>query len=829
MSIKSCIRLISIIIFILIVKMAVYANVELEPQITNVLIYDSLNKESLSLQYGVNKLKVSVTNYSDDSEDVMLTGVHYKNDSLAAIRTQKFTIYSGVTQDVELSGYNIDTSKDNEYIRLFIWSYKLEPYQQSVMITKNSTATVWQTKYSAFEPVEFMCGANIDAQSIRIISVRDFETNEAVGFSQENIKKSGQRIIIDEPNLFMPGKKYAVNFNDDILLKNGLMANCNNQFVWTAPLSVKEALFDTLSIYETDYISKSFVADNSVYSVEFNVAQSEGKSKIMLGDIVLSFDDQNVVATTGNRLYEKTLPINSIIKLTFDTNKKVFFMTVNNKDVIFSEKYSDDVSSIAFNGEAGAKLLINNVSCYEDIIASTVTLDKFQKMASETVAGERLYLKSGTYDGVKLNLSANGTFEKPVVFSAAVAGKSIFTGKSAVVLDGEYLRFEGFSFDNCLHTEYPGNILTVNANNSEIVNNKFYKCGRIDAKGTDTGAYAPVMPVYGKNNQILSNTFDYLYSIGVSLRQQDTLTSATHNRIAFNKFINIPYVGDYHPNATSDNGSECIQIAQGGMDNLEMRTVVEHNYFENVTGDTQEIISNKSSWNVIRYNTFKNSNSAITLRGGNNCEFIGNYLINVNKGLRVYGANHKIINNYFGQTADSIIDNKYPAIRLGQMDTEYSAADNVLIMNNTIKFLSTSNHAAGIYIYGDKKPISGGLIINNIIETPKFGIVTDGSAISKDLIFAKNIRNVKSLGSSDVTNIGIADVKPLLEHLGDGTYRPVTGSPAIGYGVSTNIYQLTEDIEGKPRGNSIDAGAFQSGAGECVRSILSGGEVGTDF
>ena len=61
----------------------------------------------------------------------------------------------------------------------------------------------------------------------------------------------------------------------------------------------------------------------------------------------------------------------------------------------------------------------------------------------------------------------------------------------------------------------------------------------------------------------------------------------------------------------------------------------------------------KSSQNIVRHNTMRATNGEFTLRHGNGNQVYGNYILGVSgadasssKGMRVYGADHRIFNNY---------------------------------------------------------------------------------------------------------------------------------------------------------------------------------------
>lgn len=96
---------------------------------------------------------------------------------------------------------------------------------------------------------------------------------------------------------------------------------------------------------------------------------------------------------------------------------------------------------------------------------------------------------------------------------------------------------------------------------------------------------------------------------------------------------------------TGDNGGEPIRFGVSGRALADAGGKVEYNLFERCDGDP-EAISVKSSGNTIRYNTIRDSRGGIVLRHGNGSTVEGNYLIGGIDGVRIYGNDHVIVNNY---------------------------------------------------------------------------------------------------------------------------------------------------------------------------------------
>jgi hypothetical protein len=109
---------------------------------------------------------------------------------------------------------------------------------------------------------------------------------------------------------------------------------------------------------------------------------------------------------------------------------------------------------------------------------------------------------------------------------------------------------------------------------------------------------------------------------------------------------------------------------------------VEYNLFERTEADSESIFI-KSSANIVRYNTWKNSDANVTIRGGSNNHLIGNTITNM-KALVVYGKDNEIIGNGLKNT-HLIIRNA--DITYGQSikgKHGWAAAENTLVAGNKV-------------------------------------------------------------------------------------------------------------------------------------------------
>ena len=90
--------------------------------------------------------------------------------------------------------------------------------------------------------------------------------------------------------------------------------------------------------------------------------------------------------------------------------------------------------------------------------------------------------------------------------------------------------------------------------------------------------------------------------------------------------------------------AEAIRFGLSGRQHADARGVIERNLFERADGDS-EAISIKSSNNVVRANTLRDTRGTISLRHGSGTTVEGNFILGGRSGIRFFGNDHTIVNN----------------------------------------------------------------------------------------------------------------------------------------------------------------------------------------
>jgi hypothetical protein len=174
----------------------------------------------------------------------------------------------------------------------------------------------------------------------------------------------------------------------------------------------------------------------------------------------------------------------------------------------------------------------------------------------------------------------------------------------------------------------------------EVKHNYFYRNG-----------VSPTTKIVGIRNgsaynKIHHNTFDRSEGQSVALYNGHTPADVNnvYNEVYANLFYQIPRVSDVYPG--NSNGFEAVQLGQGKVVHNVFHTKVYDNLFEGIIGDGSEIVSVKSSGNEIYRNTFRDNASGLTIRLGDSNRIYDNYFENTEKGIRTYGYDQWIENNY---------------------------------------------------------------------------------------------------------------------------------------------------------------------------------------
>ncbi len=404
-------------------------------------------------------------------------------------------------------------------------------------------------------------------------------------------------------------------------------------------------------------------------------------------------------------------------------------------------------------------------------------------LTSRFEPGDEVILPNATWKDTRLTFRGKGTPGKPIRLRAETPGGFVLTGKSQLVIEGEWLVVT----DVAVKDGGPeGDGIVLKGRNNRLTSSTMIG-----------GTYQHFVRLYGAQHRVDHCYFARKTSDDALLQIEVDATKPNDHRIDHNHF------GERQP--LGRNGGEIMRVGYSYQAAHVSRTVVEHNLFERCDGEI-EIISSKSGENIYRSNTFRNCDGMLTLRHGDRNVVDGNFFFGGGKpnsgGIRIIGEDHVVTNNY-------IEDVKKGGIWLtsGVPNSEpkgYVAANRALVAFNTIVGSAGPylDFSAGLGSGGRTLKPTAVTIANNVFVVGLEGKLWAGSE-GNGWTWLGNVAPKVTQ-----THSGVHGTDPKLERAEDGLLRPITTSPLRGQ-AEGHFPQVTKDIDGDQRSGKLDVGCDQ--------------------
>jgi len=398
------------------------------------------------------------------------------------------------------------------------------------------------------------------------------------------------------------------------------------------------------------------------------------------------------------------------------------------------------------------------------------------------IAGDCVVVANGSYQAsATIPIAKRGTAGARITITAESIGGVTISGAAGLRIDAPsaYLTVRGFRF-----THAGGMRVATGTNDILITRNHF----EIPGDGT-------FLVVAGTDNVVSYNSFFNKTTVGAFLKlDEDAITFRPYAH--HNHFRNHTYAGG--------NGGEAITV-------FSVLPRVEHNLLEeiHVNGECISVKEGGGSMGgFYRFNTLRNvTRGTLTLRYSRRDVIEGNFFI-ATRGLRAYGKEHRIRNNYFegGQMilGDGTTDNFY--IGIDDMEVAFNTLVNARITGQP--------RADGVAPKNLR-------IANNIIQLDEGEALAAAQAFTNVTYEGNILWGAAAPGA--IPPSGFRRVDPQLQGEQGARYRLGPGSPAIDSAAGS--YQAAEDIEGQPRSRP-DVGADELSSGPVLRRPLTAADVG---
>jgi len=223
-------------------------------------------------------------------------------------------------------------------------------------------------------------------------------------------------------------------------------------------------------------------------------------------------------------------------------------------------------------------------------------------------------------------------------------GDTLIMTNGTWTISGQWLVVNGLNFVG--GSINSGNVVEFRGGEGEAFNCRFTNSAIVDYNPSDIDTRYFWCSMYGRFNRVDHNFFSGQDHSGVTVVVWRNDSGPDNHLIDNNYFADRPLpVG-----ASSNNGYESIRVGTSTQSLSSSFTTVEYNLFERTDSEI-EIISNKSSNNIIQYNTFRDASGTLTLRQGDDNLVDGNFFLGEGKagsgGVRIVGERQTVINNYF--------------------------------------------------------------------------------------------------------------------------------------------------------------------------------------
>jgi poly(beta-D-mannuronate) lyase len=434
--------------------------------------------------------------------------------------------------------------------------------------------------------------------------------------------------------------------------------------------------------------------------------------------------------------------------------------------------------------------------------------DQLRSAFGDARAGDRIVLADGQYTIGKVT-GRNGTAGQPITVVAEHRGQAVIDDGQLELKDSSYVTFEGLKWTNS------DTLKITSSNHVRLTRNHFRLTEESSLK------WVIIQGANSHHNRIDHNLFEEKHQLGnfITIDGSETQQSQ-HDLIDHNHFRNI--------GPRAENEMEAIRVGWSGISQSNGFTVVESNLFENCDGDP-EIVSVKSNDNIVRYNTFRTSQGVLSQRHGNRGAFYGNFFLGEGKagtgGIRIYGQDHAIYNNYF----EGLTGTGYDAalqIDGGDVDTSGALSAHWRVYRATVVNNTFVNNVSNIEVGANYKlPPVDSVIANNVV-TGSQGKLFNEVKKPVNMSYAGNIAWPTGSASVGVTvpSGAIKVIDPLLAPDGP-VHRIGAGSPAIDTGTDSSAF-VTDDMDGQARTGVVDVGADERSASAVTRAPLGATDVG---
>ena len=275
-----------------------------------------------------------------------------------------------------------------------------------------------------------------------------------------------------------------------------------------------------------------------------------------------------------------------------------------------------------------------------------VNLAQVADALAKAQPGDTLVVRDGTFSDVVLKWEGHATAENPVVVRPETPGGVCITGASQLKIFGEGLTVCDFLFEKCIAEK--GTVIEFRNGDDLAHGCRLTGVVMNDCNPARRDVSYSYVHLYGRENRVDHCSFLGKKTLGVTLivMLNHDGCDDNHHSIDHNWFGPRPVYGS--------NGAETIRVGTSQQCMQNSRTLIYKNLFERCNGEV-EVISIKSSENVIEENVLYECEGVLALRHGDRNTAQGNLFIGNGRrntgGIRIVGEDQQVRHNTFSGLA----------------------------------------------------------------------------------------------------------------------------------------------------------------------------------
>lgn len=442
---------------------------------------------------------------------------------------------------------------------------------------------------------------------------------------------------------------------------------------------------------------------------------------------------------------------------------------------------------------------------YETSFTSTeTTRAAFETAVNAASAGDSIALQDGTHTG-NITITVSGTANNPISLVSQTLGGCDMSG-ATIRIDGSFINVQGFKD------------VRYDINGADIVVSYTQRDATEFNDFTSDGA----------RNRFCYNTCtgktendQYWNIVGAGIKPD--------NRIDHNHYLR--HKGSDSPSGASEHG----QVGQNQIE-LNYFMYYDNNYcFEHLNdgagnktvSNESELMSLKSSRNMVVQNVFKHCNSHVSVREGRECTIYANWFIGGGTsterpgGIVAGGRDNLLACNYYFELNNGNVNGEACVDVNGGIVDGREAGDDTEVAFNTawdcrkIFDINRSNHAlkpTDVQIHSNAfKELNSGqnVVWANNSTTPNFGAnvfgpdkgIGDADVVEAipGLSLSSGYRAVTNAGNCDGTSDNISVMGPIIkELLAQGVLVDILGNDIPSTGADLGCIQTGEDLTTDP-------------------------------